>query len=297
MALRYEGVKKGYPRLRKRFGKLTGYVQLVRPFTLIAPLLAGFFGVLAPVHDLTFTHVSTALYVGLTLALAQGCGQCLNSYADVELDKIVKPYRPIPSGLVAREEALGLAWLLAIFATGRAFTISTFFGLIVLTLIFFAVFYSLAPFSPRKTHPLVNTGWMALSRGFLPVLAVWSVYGDVNKAWQYSVLAFLWVMGFQATKDVPDAKGDKAYGIRTIPNSYGQKGLIVTMVVCSVLYTALSVYFSAYVMLLSLPFATLAIVTTGKQSRLTENTYAWLSFYFGLGLIYILIFTGERFIL
>jgi len=294
MELRYNGVRKGYPKLRKRFGKFAGYIQLLRPFTLATPFLAGFFGVLASVREITFTHLSTAVYVGLTLALAQACGQCLNQYADIELDKIIKPYRALPSSLVSREEALGLSWLLAIFAVGRAFTISTFFGLVVLTLLFFAVFYSLAPFSPRKIHPLLNTGWMALSRGFLPMFAVFSVYGSLNDAWKYSILAFLWVMGFQASKDVPDIQGDKAFGIKTIPNSYGLRGLVAAMVVCSVLYTVLSVCFNVYVMLLTLPFAVLAIATTEKQSRLTENTYSWLSFYAGLGLLYILVFLGER---
>jgi len=288
-------MKKGYPRIRKRFGKLAGYVQLLRPFTLVAPFVAGFFGVLAPVRDLTFAHLSTAVYVGVTLALAQGCGQCLNQYADIELDKIIKPYRCLPSGLLSREEALGLSWLLAIFAVGRAFTISTFFGLVVLTLLFFAVFYSLAPLSPRRVHPLINTGWMALSRGFLPAFAVFSIYGDVNDAWKYSILAFLWTMGFQASKDVPDSLADKNYGIKTIPNSYGLRGLKITMIVCSIFYTILSIYFNVSIMLLTLPLAILAIATTEKQSKLTENTYSWLSFYAGLGLLYILIFIGEMF--
>jgi len=288
------GVVKGYPRLRERFGKLVGYIQLVRPFTLLAPLLAGIFGVLSPVTEITFRHVVTAIFVGVTLALAQGAGQCINQFADVELDKMVKPHRPIPSGLVSREEALGLSWLLAMFAVGRAFTISTFFGLTVLVLLFFAVFYSLAPFSPRRVHSVLNTGWMALSRGFMPMLAVWSVYGDLGKAWQYSVLAFLWVMGFQSTKDVPDSEGDMKFGVKTIPNSYGLKGQIIVMTVCTVLYILFALGFRVYVMLLIVPLAALGILTIRKQAQLIENTIAWGCFYLGLGLIYVLMFVGSR---
>lgn len=297
MALNYEGIRKGYPRLRSRFGKIAGYIQLCRVFTLMAPLLAGIFGVLTPVKDVTLEHFYTAIYVGITLALAQATGQALNQYADAELDKIIKGYRPIPSGLVSKEEALGLSWLLAMFAVARAFTISTFFGLVILTLLFFAVFYSLAPFSPRKIHPLINTGWMAVSRGFLPMFAIWSVYGDLNGAWRYSILAFLWVMGFQATKDEPDCQGDKAFGIKTIPNTYGLRGLLTTMMVCIGIYIALAIRFNILVMLLILPLAVTAILTTKRQSGLTENTLAWCCFYAGLGLLYILMFINERFIL
>jgi len=287
------GVVKGYPRLRKRFGKLMGYIQLVRPFTLVAPLLAGIFGVLSPVTEITFSHITTAIFVGVTLALAQGSGQCINQFADVELDRIVKPHRPIPSGLVSREEALGVSWLLAMFTVGRAFTISTFFGLTVLVLLFFAVFYSLAPFSPRRIHPVLNTGWMALSRGFIPMLAVWSVYGDLSKAWQYSILAFLWVMGFQSTKDVPDSEGDKKFGVKTIPNSYGLKGQVVVMTICTAFYTLLVIVFHVYIMVLIVPLAVLGILTIRKQAQLIENTIAWGTFYSGLGLIYILMFIGS----
>jgi len=293
---KYYGITKGYPRLQRYFGRIIAYVALLRPFTLIAPLIAGVLGVLAPVKEIMFTHFLTAVYVGVTLALAQGCGQCLNAYADVELDKIVKPYRPLPSGLISREEALGLSWLLAIFAIGRAFTISTFFGLIVLTCLFFAVFYSLAPFSPRRIHPLINTSWMALSRGFLPMFAVWSVYGSPDRAWPYSILAFLWVMGFQASKDVPDVEGDKKFGIRTIPNTYGLKGLMAVMAFCTVAYSTLTIWFNAPSMLLVLPLAVVAILTTKRQSKLTENTISWLCFYAGLGILYILMFINERFI-
>ena len=297
MELPYDGIRKGYPRLRTRFGKLAGYIQLCRVFTLIAPLLAGIFGVLTPVKDMTLQHFYTAIYVGITLALAQAIGQVLNQYADWELDKIIKGYRPIPSGLVSREEALGLSWLLAIFAVARAFTISTFFGLVLLTLLFFAVFYSLAPFSPRKIHPVANVLWMAIARGLIPMFAVLSVFGDLSEAWKYSVLAFTWMLGFQSAKDVADVRGDKEFGIKTVPGSYGQRGLVMLMVVCSVLYASLSMYFKSYIMLLILPVAALAILTTKTQSRLTENTYAWCCMYAGLALIYLLMFVNERFIL
>ena len=288
-----DGIRKGYPRLRRYFGKFVAYIQLLRVFTGLAPLFAGIFGVLASVQSITFEHIKVAIYVGVTLMLAQFAGQVINQYADAELDKLVKPYRPIPSGLITREEALGLSWLLAGFAIARAFTLSTFFGLITLILLFFAVFYSLVPLSPRKIHPILNTCWMAISRGFLPMFAVLSVYGNVDEAWPYAILAFMWVMGFQASKDVTDVEGDRKFGIRTIPNTYGQKGLTATMMTCTFMFCALTVWFKAYVMLLLVPLAVLAILTTKKQATLTENTYSWTAFYLGLALIYVLLFASK----
>jgi len=289
MGLNYEGIRKGYPRLRRRFGKLVGYVQLCRVFTLMAPLLAGIFGVLTPVRDVTYQHLYTAIYVGITLALTQATGQVLNQYADAELDKIIKNYRPIPSGLVSREEALGLSWLLAIFAVGRAFTISIFFGLVVLTLIFFAVFYSLAPFSPRKIHPLANVAWMAFSRGFLPMFAVLSVYGSLDEAVPYAVFTFLWCLSLQGTKDIGDAAGDKNYGIKTIPNTYGLRGfrfyVLITMVV---MYGFAALFIRQ--MLLLLPISVIALIGLGKKVSGLENDVSWVCFYAGVSFIYVLMF-------
>jgi len=295
MALNYKGIRKGYPRLRKYFGKFVAYIQLCRVFTGLAPLMAGLLGALAPVQSITLDHIRSAIYVGVTLMLSQFCGQIINQYSDVELDRIVKPYRPIPSGLVSREEALGLAWLLALFSIARAFTLTLTFGLITLTLIFFAVFYSLSPFSPRKIHPILNILWMAISRGLLPVIAVWSIYGSWEKALPYALLGFTWVLGFQPTKDIEDVEGDKRFGIKTIPGEYGQNGLRVWMIGVSFIFLIDTMLFELYLMLPLILVAIWAIVCLTKRSKFTENTQSWTAYYLGLGLFFLFMFLSAKY--
>ena len=285
-------LEKGYPFLQRRFGKLTAYIQLVRPFTLLAPLVAGVLGVLSTVQ-ITFQTVYTAIYVGITLALAQATGQIINQYADFRIDKMTKPYRPIPSGLISAEEALGIAWLLAIFSIARAFTIDTMFGLTIIVLIFFAVFYSLSPFSPRKIHSLLNVGWMAVSRGFIPILAVWSIYGDWTRALPYALLAFVWVLGFQGAKDVDDSEADWTFGIKTVVNSSGVEGLRALMFSCGIIYFGLCALFELYLLCILLLVGGLSIYGLTKKSKVTENNIGWLLFYAGLALLYLLMFINE----
>lgn len=258
----------------------------------MAPMIAGVLGVLTPLKSFSFNHIITSFYVGGALAQAQACGQCLNQYADVELDRVVKPYRPLPNGLVSKKEALGISLLLAIFAIGTAFIVSDFFVLVVLTTVFFAVIYSNASFSPRRIHPILNIGWLAFSRGFLPMIGTWSVYGSLNQGWRYALLAFLWVFGFQSSKDVSDIDGDRQFGIKTVPVVYGTRGLLTLMVVCTILYSIFAFYVS-YLMLLLVPLGLLAIVTTKRMSNITENTVSWFLFYAGLALIYVLMFIIE----
>jgi len=291
---KYGGIKKGYPNLQKYFGKITNYLQLVRPFTLLSPLLAGLLGVLASTSTFDFEILKTCVYVGVTLTLAQATGQVINQYADVELDRIVKPYRPLPSGTVSKEEALGLAWLMAIISIARAFTVTDLFGLVTVVLIFFAVFYSLSPFSPRRVHPVLNILWISISRGLIPILAVWSIYGTWQAALPYALLAFVWVLGFQSTKDVEDVEGDRKFGVKTIFSNYGYTGLRVLMFTCTAAYMLIATVFNKPLMLILALVAAFAIVFVQSKSRFTENNLGWTAFYLGLGLLFVLMLLSSR---
>lgn len=288
-------IKKGYPRIRSRFGKLAGYMALVRPLTLVSPLLAGILGVLATVN-FSWEKLVTAIYVGVTLASCQAAGQVINQYADADLDKLIKCYRPIPLGLISKEEALGIGWLLALFSVARAFTITISFGLLTVLLLFFAVFYSLSPLSPRRIHPVLNIFWMAASRGVIPVLAVWSIYGNWINALPYAWIAFLWVLGFQGTKDVEDIEADKKFGIKTLYSEYGKNGLFGWMIICTSALICSTFWTQLPIMLLLVPLAIFSIWGFNKKSKFTENTYGWLGFYAGLGLFFILLFLNQLFL-
>jgi 4-hydroxybenzoate polyprenyltransferase len=286
--------KKGYPRIKASFGRLAGYVQLVRPFTLLAPFIAGIIGVITPVEGLLYEHLRIGVYAGATLALSQACGQVFNQYVDADLDAMIKPYRPIPSGVVDRDEALGIAVLLALASVGRGYLIDVMFGTLNLILIWFAVFYSLAPLSPRRVHPYVNTLWMAFSRGFLPVIAVYNIYGNINTAFLYAVLAFIWVLGFQPTKDLGDVEGDRAFGIKTMATEYGSKGLYKNALFCLCLYAFLTGYFEMWSMFFLIFVGVIAVVFGSRETSLTENNYGWVLFYLGLAIFYLLMFVSHR---
>ncbi len=280
------GIKYGYPKAPLP-RKLKAYAMLLRPFTLLAPSLAGIFGVVVGAGSLTYEVLKTGVYVGVTLALAQAVGQVINQVVDAELDKVIKPYRPIPRGWVSRDEAMGLAWLLAVVAVARAFTVTVTFGLWVLVMLFFAVFYSLPPISPRRVNPFLNLLWVSFSRGFIPFIATVTVYGPLSKALLYSLIAWLWCFSLQGTKDVPDAEGDRMFGIKTVYNTYGMKGLVITSLTGLGLLTILSLA-SGHVLFLALIPLGVASLATIRREFITENTLGWALFYVGLGLTYLL---------
>lgn len=290
----YLGIKKGYPRITERLGaRVSAYVVLARPFTLVAPFLAGLALTLASIPALSPSYLLTAFLVGLVLSLLQATGQIINQYADVEIDRIVKPYRPLPRGLVKPEEALGLACFLGLLAIALAFSISNSFGFYSLLLAFFAIFYSLPPFSPRRINPFLNLFWLSISRGVLPVLASFAVYSSIERALFYSILSFLIVFGWQGSKDVNDAEVDRDFGIKTIANTYGIRVLKLLAAFSSIAYALSGVIFGKFLLLSILPLFIFGVWKYEKTSKITENVVGWTVFYVSLGSYFLLIFFVE----
>jgi len=274
------GIKRGYPRLRRYFGKLVDYVALIRPFTLVAPFFVGFFGsliYLASTHQLSAFPLlwSEIIFVSLTLTLCQA---------------------------VTPEEAMGLGWLLTLIAIGRAFTINVMFGSWILVILFFALFYNVEPLRVKR-YCWLNLTWMSVSRGLLPFVAIWSVWGSplTLKPWLLGSIAFLWCLAFQNTKDIIDVKGDSEFNIQTLPVRYGLKNTKRIMQILSLFpFIALVLYVQSG--LLALPYLLLLSLAILREVNLhyltkttdkSENVVGWVGFYVGLSLIYILSFIAE----
>ena len=129
--------------------KLKGYIDLLRPFTLLAPFIVSMCIITA---SLIFNKVTppetwwvTVGQASFTLAIVNAASNALNQATDYEADKISKPYRPIPKKILKPDEAQSLAYLLYLFALLRAVTINFWFGLFVFLIMVFTVTYSLPP--------------------------------------------------------------------------------------------------------------------------------------------------------
>jgi len=296
------GIKKGYPRLRRYFGRFMDYIALFRPFTLLAPAIVGLFGALICLKGEFWSHWLEVVYVTFTLMLCQAVGQVINQACGAEEDKINKPYRPIPSGRVSVEEAYGVAFLLTLIALWRGFTVNLTFGLWVVVILFFAIFYNLKPFQARK-YVWINLLWMSVSRGLLPFVVIWSAFRSPFelKPWLLGSVAFLWVLAFQPTKDLPDVEGDRKFGIRTLPVVYGVektkkiiKWLSILPFMPLVVYVQFGFLPISYLLLLNLAIIReIGIWGFDKKLTITENTVAWVCFYVGLSLIFILSWIAE----
>jgi 4-hydroxybenzoate polyprenyltransferase len=107
------------------------------------------------------------------------------------------------------------------------------------------------------------------------------------------MLAFTWCLGWQGTKDVTDIEGDRAFGIKTVANTYGLKGLKALSVASLMMFTVEIIVLKKLMFLAVIFLALYGLLNYEKRSGSMENTVSWLVFYLGLGLCFLIPFVGK----
>lgn len=295
------------PYIKNRFlsKKFRGYFDLLRPFTLLAPFFVSMFIMFASlVYNNRFIEFPNWWIIigqaSLTLAFLNGASNALNQATDVESDKISKPYRPIPRGVVERDEAQSIAYILYLFALLRAVTINTWFGVFVFLIMLFTVVYSLPP--RMKRFLFVNQVWIAIPRGLFAVLASWSVFGDPFQMVPLIIgfIGLTFFVGAMTTKDIVDCEADRKTGTRTLINTYGIKKaafislpfLIIPFALFPILihYEIIDAYFLPLTIFIIPSFLIFYLMIKHHKSESLENVQAWSLMYITY-LFYAIVFT------
>jgi 4-hydroxybenzoate polyprenyltransferase len=211
--------------------KLRHYVELGRPFTLVAPALGFFSGGItaigaAPPEPWTATVIGYPLIGSLMAAVLNAGNNALNQIYDLEIDRINKPKRPLPGGRLSLGEAwtftaltyvaaLVLAWLVAPEGRHECFWI-------VLIAVVCTFIYSMPPLRTKRLGIWANVT-IAIPRGVLLKVAGWSAVKTVIglEPWYIGAIFGLFLLGATTTKDFADMKGDHLGGCRTLPLQYG----------------------------------------------------------------------------
>ncbi len=213
--------------------RLRAYVELSRPFTLIAPFVGFWAAGLAAfgAHGLSFERERVApLVLGAIMAATLNvASNAVNQIFDLKIDAINKPARPLPAGTISCRAAwlfaavffalsLWLAWLAHPPEGGR----ECFLIVLVASLLVYA--YSGPPFRTKRWGLLANLT-IALPRGLLLPVSGWSAVATVRdgEPWFLGIIFGLFILGAATTKDFSDMEGDRAQGCITIPLRFGVK--------------------------------------------------------------------------
>jgi homogentisate phytyltransferase/homogentisate geranylgeranyltransferase len=207
-----------------------------RPHTIIGSLFSVSALFLLAIADQPGWNEERAILGLLTLMACLACNifiTGLNQWADVELDRLNKPWLPIPAGMLNRKQAL----LICLISLGLSLFLSVllswyFFGLITLISLIGAV-YSLPPIK-FKRHHLGAAAAISVVRGLLVNLGIFMHFRialggspDVpGFIWPLTTFVFFFSLAIAWFKDIPDAAGDAAFDIRTVAVQYSREAAL-----------------------------------------------------------------------
>ncbi len=211
--------------------RVRAYVDLARPFTLVAPALGFISGALTAVgaapREAWTPSLLVAPIIGAAMAALLNAGNnALNQIYDLEIDRVNKPKRPLPSRrlsvpqvwtftVITYAAALALAWLVAPGGRHECFWL-------VAAAVVFTYIYSVPPLRTKRLGIWANVT-IAIPRGVLLKVAGWSSVKTIVgvEPWYIGAIFGLFLLGATTTKDFADMAGDRQGGCRTLPIQYG----------------------------------------------------------------------------
>ncbi len=207
--------------------RLRGYLELARPHNVFVAVLNGLVGIVTVWAFVTHcaTCIRSSIEALISIALVSAAGYAINDYFDVDIDKLNKPWRPIPSGRVTPGEAHVYSILLFALGVYAGFQASIYNGLYALIV---AVLLYLYPAWMKRRHALTGHVTVAATGASTIVyggIAAGACNGVVVEALKYSLIpaayAFTLILAREFVKALEDYEADSALGASTIATSYG----------------------------------------------------------------------------
>lgn len=225
------------------------WIRLVRPFTLVPPLLGIVSGAVCafgsahnpdPARRLSWAVVLSVAVGSLCASAMNAASNIVNQIADLEIDRQNKPGRPLVTGEIGIPAAWKVSAALYVLAIVPTWIVvpypfesfgdrmhaplhlhAAFFIYVLGALATFV--YSFPAFGRTKRHWFGANFTIAVARGGLLKVAGWAFVASVvfAEAWAISLVFALFLLGAMSTKDFSDMEGDRAHGCITLPIRFG----------------------------------------------------------------------------
>ncbi len=204
--------------MERTIEKIKSLILITRPEINLLAFFTVYIGALSADSTLISTPVLLSMFAVFFIAVG---ASPFNDYFDYEIDKIVHPNRPLPSGVIKRKTAL----LMGITFFSMGLIISLFINIQVFFLSIFGVtLIFLYEFVSKKTGLLGNfVVAFTISVSFLYGGAA---VGDIFAPLFYASISFFILFGREILLDVKDYEGDKALR-RTLPVRIGRKNAAI----------------------------------------------------------------------
>ena len=212
--------------------KIDGYIQLTRPINLLIAFVSIFMGgfITGSIQPL-----ARLLYACLSGTLIAAGANAVNDFYDLDIDRINKPKRPLPSGRVSPKHAHVFSILL--FIAGIVFSVFIHMAGVIIATSSSVLLY-LYSFRLKRTVLWGNIT-VATITGMAFVYGGMAV-GRTREAMVVGVFAFFYHGAREIIKDVEDMEGDQAQGISTLPIRYGVKRALVWITIALIILIGLT---------------------------------------------------------
>lgn len=268
---------------------ISAIIKISRPInfvlTFLSIVVAGF--IASKKFDLSFVLFSAAL----AGAFSSAAGNIINDYYDVEIDKINRPDRIIPSNLMSKESVLKLYFVFLAISLLPAIYLPLQASVILICSAYIIFMYSFR----LKKIPFYGNVVVAFMTGFAFIFGAASA-GNMKAGIIPGVFAFLINLMREIVKDMEDVEGDHKSLIKTYPQIYGfkeAKALInqigILLFVCTLVPFIFEIYtieFFVAVMIVVNPFLIFTLkklyFSTTKENFHTVSNYLKLNMLFGL---------------
>ncbi len=209
------------------------YLKLARPANLVLV------GTVVLIASTLFSEYPSIWEVLLTIICATfitAAGNALNDMCDIEIDRINKPNRPLPSGQITIKGAK--SFMITMFILGNIAGLilgfwSLFISLFIATGLLFWYAY-------RLRHVALIGNVVVAFLSALTFLFAAQAFGDMKLGYVPFVLTFILSVIREIVKDLEDLDGDKAHDSRTLPVVAGETSTRIMAGIITVLFIPLA---------------------------------------------------------
>ncbi|MBI4896536.1 MAG: UbiA family prenyltransferase [Candidatus Aenigmarchaeota archaeon] len=268
---------------------MLSYLTILRPLNGLMSVLAVVIGSGIVTGGLSF---SIPLLLGaLSVFLISGGGMIVNDIFDIEIDKINKPQRPLPSGKITKKIASIYAAVLFLAGLGCAALINQHALIIAVVASVLLIGYAAQMKKMLVVGHVVVSAMVAITFLFGAVIV-----GDPLRALPVALLAFLSNMGREIFKTIDDILGDSQAGVDSLPVKIGvikSRWVAATFLFLAVLISPIPYIYGLFnevylfiVIIADILFLLAAILSIKYASKLTKlgMSISLLAFVAGLGL-------------
>ena len=207
------------------------------PMGLLAVILGFFFSnPLFIRFDLVFGLISAVFIIG-------GYNS-FNAVFDIEVDKINKPHRPIPKGVISTTDALIASFIFFVAALLFGYLVNIYFLYIVIFMEILAICYSI-PRINLKRRFILGTISASLFYTILMPLLGWSINYLAPPPIILIIYLFLVGTALSVLKDFEDIIGDSMHNVKTLPLHLGYSKTLVfssALIAISALFLELTIF-------------------------------------------------------